>query len=196
MRRHADEETQSRSGRIRRFIRSYRRAALVALGLIVALAAFVAVWFQPHKLFIEERVDEALPGNAAAGESADPTPGEDVPSPQEAAPETLASGDFRSLEHRTSGRALVLELADGRRFLRFEGLDTSNGPDLRVYLSEIEASDDWYAYGERFVDLGPLKGNIGDQNYRLPAGLDLSRFKSAVVWCRRFTVGFGVAPLE
>ena len=89
-----------------------------------------------------------------------------------------------------------MEIGDGRRFLRFEDLSTSNGPDLRVYLSEIPASDDWYAYGERFVDLGALKGNRGDQNYVLPDGLDLSEYKSAVIWCRRFTVGFGVAGLD
>lgn len=105
-------------------------------------------------------------------------------------------GDFRRLEHPTSGTAKVIELSDGRRFLRFEDLDTSNGPDLRVYLSEIEASDDWFAYGERFVDLGALKGNRGNQNYEIPDDVDLSRYESAVIWCRRFTVGFGVAPLD
>jgi hypothetical protein len=64
-----------------------------------------------------------------------------------------------------------------------------------VYLSEIPASDDWHAYGERYLDLGALKGNRGDQNYEIPPGTDLTRFESAVIWCRRFTVGFGVAPL-
>jgi hypothetical protein len=49
--------------------------------------------------------------------------------------------------------------------------------------------------GERFVSLGKLKGNIGSQNYELPDDLNLSRFKSAVVWCKRFAVGFGVAGL-
>ncbi|HEX2026761.1 MAG TPA: DM13 domain-containing protein [Nitriliruptorales bacterium] len=108
----------------------------------------------------------------------------------------LLHGDFRSLEHQTTGRALVVELADGRRVLRFEDLHTSNGPDLRVYLSEVRASDDWYAYGERSVDLGPLKGNLGSQNYEIPADVDVSRYRSAVIWCRRFTVGFGVSPLD
>ncbi|MFN2488529.1 MAG: DM13 domain-containing protein [Actinomycetota bacterium] len=109
--------------------------------------------------------------------------------------ETLAAGEFRALEHETSGRAVILESGPGRTFLRLQDLQTSNGPDLRVYLSEIPASDDWNAYGERFVDLGALKGNVGDQNYALPSDLDLSHYRSAVIWCRRFTVGFGVAPL-
>jgi hypothetical protein len=101
---------------------------------------------------------------------------------------------FRSLEHRTTGEAVVLTLADGTRVLRFEGFETSNGPDLRVYLSA--GSDDssfGREYGEDHVELGVLKGNVGDQNYNIPAGTDLSRYRNAVVWCKRFGVGFGVA---
>ncbi len=118
--------------------------------------------------------------------------------PQDAGTQSkvLASGAFQSLEHTTTGKAQILELASGQRVLRFEKLNTSNGPDLHVYLSEIPPSNDWYAYGERFVSLGKLKGNIGSQNYTLPDDLDLSRFKSAVVWCKRFAVGFGVAGLS
>src|ERR687896_785037 len=115
---------------------------------------------------------------------------------EEARPKELAVGDFQSLEHTTTGRAVILELPDGRRLLRFEDLETSNGPDLKVYLSEIPAGDDELAYGQRFVDLGALKGNVGNQNYELPDSLDLERFQSAVIWCRRFAVGFAVAPLD
>ena len=52
-----------------------------------------------------------------------------------------------------------------------------------------------YDDGE-FVDLGGLKGNMGSSNYEIPDEVDLSKFKSAVVWCRRFSVGFAAAPLE
>ena len=164
-----------------------RSRTLLWVGATIAVAAivFVLIWFQPQKLLIESTVNEAPP---LVVPTADETGAE--------ATQILARGEFRSLEHDTHGSATTLELPDGSRFLRLEGLDTSNGPDLRVYLSEVPASDDWYAYGERFVDLGSLKGNRGDQNYALPEELDLSRFKSAVIWCRRFTVGFGVAPLE
>src|SRR5207249_4841088 len=111
-----------------------------------------------------------------------------------AGPTVLASGGFRSLEHQTTGRAVLIRLSDGRRYLRFENLNTSNGPDLHVYLSEVPAGPDLHAYGERSVDLGKLKGNIGNQNYLLPGGVDLSKYRSAVIWCKRFAVGFGVAP--
>ena len=69
----------------------------------------------------------------------------------------VAQGAFQSLEHETTGEARIIELADGSLFLRIEDLETSNGPDLRVYLSETPASDNWRAHGERFIDLGGLK---------------------------------------
>ncbi|HEX2180603.1 MAG TPA: DM13 domain-containing protein, partial [Actinomycetota bacterium] len=112
------------------------------------------------------------------------------------APVEVARAAFRSLEHATTGEAVVSELPDGSRILRFEGFDTSNGPDLRVYLS-AGSSDAAFGreYGEDFVELGRLKGNIGNQNYEIPASTDLAKYRNAVVWCKRFSVGFGVATL-
>lgn len=187
---------------MRRFYRTHRSLVWVLAALFVVGTAFVVIWFEPHKLFIEETVNEPVPSvGATAPAERSPTENgnggdEAAESSPSAPPKILAMGTFRDLEHATSGRAEILELADGRLFLRLEDLDTSNGPDLRVYLSEIPASDDWHAYGERFIDLGGLKGNRGDQNYEIPAGTDLSQIESAVVWCRRFTVGFGVAGLS
>lgn len=195
----------------RRFVASHRTAVVVTILIALALVAGAVVWFQPQKLVIDQQVNEALPGAAAVPGGAEPaagggggqapagSEGDSAPPENKAASSNsrkLASGRFQSLEHETAGRASLLELPDGTRYLRFEDLATSNGPDLRVYLSEIPASDDWYAYGERFTDLGALKGNLGDQNYPLPADVDVDRYKSAVIWCRRFTVGFGVAPLR
>ena len=181
-------------GRITRFIGRHRVGSAVAAAVGMALFVFVLMWFQPQKLFLDQRVDEQVP--QAAAQPRAPAPATNRP-PQESETEStvLASGEFQGLEHETTGKALILELGSGERILRFEDLNTSNGPDLHVYLSEIPPSNDWYAYGERFVSLGKLKGNIGSQNYVLPDDLDLSRFKSAVVWCKRFAVGFGVAGL-
>lgn len=190
-----------RRGRIKAFISRHRALAGAAALFTVGLIVFVLIWFQPQKLFLDQRVDEALPGVPTGSTEVESAPTETRESTGQAPasePElvTLASGPFQSLEHATAGRALILEEPDGTRFLRFEDLETSNGPDLHVYLSEVPASDDWYAYGERFVDLGKLKGNVGDQNYEIPAGLDLSKYRSAVIWCKRFSVGFAVAPLN
>jgi hypothetical protein len=181
------------------FVSRHRMLVSVLALLAVALVAFVLVWFQPQKLFLNQRVNEALPVSSPAATpttpaSAGPTPTQPGPSVP-AGPTTLASGAFRSLEHGTTGRALLIRLADGTRYLRFENLNTSNGPDLHVYLSEVPAGPDLHAYGERFIDLGKLKGNIGSQNYAIPAGVDLANYRSAVIWCKRFSVGFGVAPL-
>jgi hypothetical protein len=158
--------------------------AVVALGLIV----FAVVWFEPQKLIQEKTVKEAAPVPAtttpATAASSSPTPGD------------VAVGTFRSLEHKTTGSSRLILLEDGSYVLRFDNLDTSNGPDLRVYLSELPSTLGWHDYGERYVELGELKGNRGDQNYRVPKGIDISRFHSAVIWCVRFKVGFGVAPLN
>lgn len=171
-----------------------RTAGVVALGLAVAVAGFL--WFRPDRLFTDDAVDEALPGQASAEAGEDVAPAEAEPA--EAAPATVAQGRFISLEHQTTGRALVLDTEDGRRFLRFEGFETSNGPDLLVYLSAKEpaGTDDWHGYDQDFVDLGTLKGNVGNQNYLIPAGVDLDRYSTAVVWCRRFEVGFAAAVLS
>jgi len=155
--------------------------ALAAAGTIV----FVLLFFEPQALFIDDKVNESLPAAAA------PTQQAADESPQ---PRTLGSGSFRGLAHDASGKALVLDI-DGKRYLRFEDLDVSNGPDLKVYLSPAPASSEEGAFNDAIVDLGELKGNIGDQNYEIPAGVDLDRFRSAVVWCKRFGVGFAVAPL-
>jgi hypothetical protein len=168
----------------------------VVLGAVVAFGLY---WFAPWNLFVDTRVDEALPGverpPAATGAVVGDAPGSDPQGAVEVV--RLAEGAFASLEHETSGTALVVELADGTRYLRLEGLETSNGPDLRVYLSSVPAQDDWYVYDDdEYVDLGGLKGNLGSSNYLIPAGTDLSGFRSAVIWCRRFSVGFGVAPLD
>jgi hypothetical protein len=163
---------------------SAHRAVLIAVAMPgMGFVIFVGVWFQPQRIFLESTVNEAAPSATATAASASPTVAE------------VASGRFRSLEHRTTGSAHVLRLPNGSHVLRLENLDTSNGPDLRVYLSELPSNLGWHDYDERYVELGKLKGNRGDQNYRIPAGTDLSKYKSLVIWCVRFKVGFGVAPL-
>ena len=150
----------------------WRLGLVVVAGLLFGAGTY---WFAPWKLVVDERVAEAAP----------------------AAPRVIAGGLFRGLEHETSGSAMVLE-SGGGLMLRLEDLRTSNGPDLAVILSPTAASEDsWTAYGQGdIVVLGALKGNLGSQNYTLPAGIELGRYRSAVIWCRRFHVAFGAAPLS
>jgi len=168
-----------------------RWRVLLGAGVLAALvfAAGVA-YFQPQKLFINQRVNEAIPVATTA-------PGQAAPASTAAPPETaLSSSNLQSLEHQSSGSVLLIRLAGGGRILRLENLATSNGPDLRVYLSTTPASADWHGYDRDYVDLGALKGNLGNQNYTLPDSLDITRYRSAVIWCRQFKVGFAVAPLN
>ena len=92
--------------------------------------------------------------------------------------------------YSTSGRAVVLGNGTEQRFLRFEDFATDNGPDLNVYLVNSSTGD-----VSDYIDLGDLKGNIGEQNYEIPAGVDLAVYDRVVIWCVRFGVGFGSAPL-
>lgn len=99
-------------------------------------------------------------------------------------------GEFVADAHPTSGRALVLGNGTDQRFLRFEDFGTDNGPDLNVYLVNSSTGD-----VSDYVDLGDLKGNIGEQNYEIPADVDLAVYDRVVIWCVRFGVGFGNASL-
>ena len=97
-------------------------------------------------------------------------------------------GRFRSGEHATRGTARVIRLASGRRVLALTSFETSAGPDLRVRIARAGASDG-------AIDLGALKGNRGDQQYDLPAGLK-PRNHTVLIWCRAFSALFGSAQLE
>jgi hypothetical protein len=150
-----------------------RRNIVAGFALVAtALGVFVLLYFEPQKLFIDDVVHEPPP-----------------------AASTLSTGSFRSFEHASSGTARVLALPDGRRYVRFEDFRTSNGPALKVYLSATPATGPGDAFDDRYVDLGDLKGNIGEQNYAIPPDVELARYRSVVVWCARFHVPFAAAAL-
>jgi Electron transfer DM13 len=112
---------------------------------------------------------------------------------------TLLTGKFHTKVHPTEGRATVYRQADGKLLLRLTGFKTSNGPDVHVILVSVEdASDDanFLKGNTERVELGKLKGNEGDQNYEIPAGTDLSKFRTVSIYCERFNANFGAAPLE
>ncbi len=104
----------------------------------------------------------------------------------------LAGGSVESLEHESSGRATVVRVRGGERKLTLTRFSTSAGPDLRVRLVPGDGSDG-DADGAR--DLGALKGNRGNQQYDIPADIDLGRHRSVLIWCRAFSAGFAKASL-
>jgi len=114
------------------------------------------------------------------------------------APTVLAVGSFIEIDavHRGEGEATLYQLEDGRQLLRLENFRVTNGPDLHVILSRAEAPISHEDVGDDYVDLGSLKGNVGEQNYDIPAGLDLSEYRSVVIYCVPFHVVFSTATLE
>ncbi len=100
----------------------------------------------------------------------------------------MTTGTFVDGDHPTSGNGFTI--TDGSQtFLRFEAFETDNGPDLNVYLRSSNDPND-------YIDLGDLKGNIGEQNYELPVDIDLDRYDLVDIWCVRFGVSFGSALLS
>ncbi|MDT9698301.1 DM13 domain-containing protein [Streptomyces sp. P17] len=181
------------------------RKSLIVGVLVVAVVGggFGLYWFQPWKLWQDETVDEALPvavGTSAPSATADPSAPSATADPSApAGPRILARGELISQEHDTSGTVKLVRLADGSHVVRLENLDTSNGPDLRVWLTDAPVKKDtagWRVFDDgRYVSLGKLKGNKGSQNYVVPADLDLTQYSSVSIWCDRFDVSFGAAEL-
>ncbi|MBV8148850.1 MAG: DM13 domain-containing protein [Candidatus Eremiobacteraeota bacterium] len=114
-----------------------------------------------------------------------------------AAPAALESGTLVAGAHDTAGTVTIYKLDNGNRLLRLTNFRTSNGPDVHIYLTSAEkvnANGD--VTGGKYLDLGSLKGNIGDQNYTIPTNVDLADYHSVSVWCARFHVNFGAAQLK
>jgi len=178
---------------------------VIFLGILAAVG-----WWFFSPTFIDNQVNEALP-TAVVVENPTSAPVENTatevaPQPVQEQPtqetssssseQVLAKGSFYNLVYLSSGEALVYQLADGSRILRFQNFSVDNGPDLYVYLVPIDPvpSDSGSEIAGSY-NLGRLKGNVGDQNYEIPADLDLSQYKSVVIWCQAFAVPFSAAPL-
>lgn len=190
-------------------------------GLVIAIAIG---FYTISPLFINKTVDEPIPENVAidaynkfetlsneerlqiaaemtdrekniimiGGEKVNKEINDDLPNQfSNLTNSRIISGTFKGVDdgiHNAEGIAKILFLEDGTKVLRFEDFKSTNGPDLRVYLAtNTQASD--------YIDLGPLKGNIGNQNYQLPLDIDLLKYNNVLVWCRAFSVLLGNAQL-
>ena len=146
-------------------------------------------------------VSEALPVAVAASELPPPAPGTIDPlAPQPAAAQVERpakavnvverSGPVRPASHSASGTARVVRLAaGGRRLTLGAGFEIDPGPQVRVYLATDESA-------KTFEDLGRLKGSRGDQQYKIPADVDVAVFDTVVLWCVPFTVALATARLR
>ena len=136
------------------------------LGIAAIVVAGGIAWyaFRPERLFVNKAVSESLPTAASAAALQ---------------PVSLESGSFHEGAHKTSGVATILQLPDGKRALRLTNFATSNGPDVHVYLiAASDATDSDTVTKAGFVDLGSIKGNIGDQNYDVPSDADLGKYQA------------------
>lgn len=131
--------------------------------------------FRPELLFIDQKVAEKSPSLSTPGSK------------------KIADGEFASYSHETTGKAILID-QNGASTLRLENLKTSNGPDVHVYL--VKGMDPRMVKDGEYLDLGTLKGNVGDQNYTIPTGTNLNEYGAVTVWCKRFSVGFGGAELK
>jgi Electron transfer DM13 len=170
------------------------RVIWAVVPLVVLGGAAGMYWFQPWKLFTSKTVNETLPTVATA----QPTVSSEAPSVSQNM--LLASGTIISHEHESSGTVRLVRLADGQVQLTLENLATSDGPDLRIWLTDqpvIEGRDGWHVFDDgRYVELGPLKANRGNQVYDVPPGTDVNGLTSMTIWCKRFAVSFGAATLN
>ena len=200
---------------------SRKKAIWLSIGSVLLVVVVVALLlFQPWLLFVDDTVDEADDGGEVVGTASDGLSQTAFPSDSTGSPEDpgteetqetadepkrveLAAAEFIDAEHGTSGRAVIYLRDDGSRYLRLEGFETSNGPDVHVWITDQESggdcegcSDSWGIYDDGdYVKLGDLKGNIGDQNYEIPTDADLTDMRSVVIWCDRFNVAFGTAAI-
>jgi Electron transfer DM13 len=162
---------------------------LVALGLVLAFAVFGI-----QTLFYDTEVNEdfGAPAPATAEEGsrrADSTATSD--------PVVISSGKFHPVAHPGKGDAIVYSLEEGSHVLRLENLDIFNGPALYVYaVAADDAKDNETVEEADVLNLGPLKGNRGNQTYELPAAFNPDKYRSISIWCKRFSVNFATAPLR
>lgn len=156
-----------------------KRFLLIAIPCFLAGAVFGAVfWYLASPLWIDRTVSENLVTVSSS--------------------QILATGTFKDADfaHKGSGKATLVQLDSGAE-LQLSDFKVTNGPDLKVWLSNHEnpTSASHVLDGE-WLSLGPLKGNIGDQRYSIPADADLTKFKSVVIWCEQFGVLFSPAALS
>lgn len=153
----------------------------ILIAVISALVGFVggnAFWYLASPMWIDVEVSE----NITAGQT------ESV----------LGRGEFSDIGQSYKGRgvATIYQSATGERILRLSEFEVTNGPDLKVWLVEAaNPTNSADVTGGKWVALGRLKGNIGDQNYDIGPQVDLSNYGAVVIWCEQFSVLFSAAPL-
>ena len=149
-------------------------------GMMVILlgGVLLAAWTEPWKLLARTTFHEAAPEGAR----------------------TVAMGKFIGHVHHAAGTARLVVLPNNKHLLRVEGLRTVQGPRVHVWLIYRRINHATASHhavkSVAHVDLGPMRANRGDANYLLPDDTRITGAKTAILWCARFRVVFGFAPLD
>ena len=155
---------------------SRHKRLLIALSIPVLVALWWA--FRPEKLWINQTVNEAAPFDTSGD------------------PEPIFTGQFDS---KAGGRITVFKKPNGQEYLRLKDLTISGDVDAHVELAksgEVSQAQGAVKAGLDNIDLGALKTDPGDQNYDLPASVDLTKYDAVVIYNKRTTAILGVAKLE
>lgn len=149
--------------------------------VLISIVVIVGIgYWLISSLFIDKRVQESVEEIMGTGDS--------LGSNDEL--ETVRTGQFIDADnfHKSEGTATLLKIGK-KYFIRLEdNFKTTNGPDLYVYFGKNGQYDS-------SAQLGRLKGNMGSQNYEVPAEIDPMQFDEVWIWCRAFSVAFGHAKL-
>lgn len=187
----------------------------MVIGAVALVPVLALAWWLASPLFLSKTVEEEFPMAAKAAVPANMTRAEVEQTlagmakvKQEMSEDMIGAmrsaakvktGALRDADsfHKGSGQATIYRLSDGSQVLRLEAINVTNGPDLHVLLAghpnpTTRADLDSPGY----IDLGSLKGNIGSQNYDIPAGVDVGKQQSVIIYCKPFHVIFSVAPLQ
>lgn len=191
----------------------------IARSLVVSLAILVLgalAWYLGSPLLLNRTVEEQLPFEVPSQAEMEAMPYSELEVLAEEVMETAAAMPDKPMEedmpeqelaivksgeiagadqfHQGSGTATIFELPDGSQILRLEDFMVTNGPDLHVLLAAGANPMGREDLGE-YIDLGELKGNIGNQNYEIPPGVELADYNSVVIYCVPFHVLFAHADL-
>ena len=192
-----------RVGKARPELRPWVRGTFLAC---CAIAVFGFYWTSVRDTVVDEQVVTGVPASQAGSAQIErdplaPQPARDPLAPQPEQPErperpakaanvVELAGPVRPQSHSASGTARVVALAaGGRRLTLADGFEIDPGPQVRVYLATDAAA-------KTFKDVGALKGSKGDQQYALPAGIDLARYDTVVFWCVPFSQSLASAALS
>ena len=161
------------------------KRTFIIIGILLLAGAVAAelFYFRFHTYFQSTVVNEAIPSEIKEG------------TPAESKVPVLVSGSFVAVDtvHKGSGTAKIILQGD-KQYLRLENFQVTNGPDLYVYLSESRTPGSDLKSLDKYISLGRLKGNVGDQNYEIPEIFD--GYYTAVIWCQKFGVLLSYALME